>query len=101
MPCYVGEVESDHPKFPPGSSAGCGKASVAHLGIYTERNHHEASETGTKHLTLEDLCYSKADDEAIEQFVRDKVQVRVILKRVYLLIQFVSMMSLMTMCLIS
>lgn len=54
MPAYRGEVAAYHPKFPPGSPAACREAEDP--------------------LPVEapDIVYSDADDEAIENFTRNR-----------------------------
>jgi alcohol oxidase len=53
--CFRGELPSGHPKFYEGSSAAL-------------------METSAPLSNVKDLVYGKEDDEAIEQFVREKVE---------------------------
>ncbi|KAG2144022.1 GMC oxidoreductase-domain-containing protein [Suillus cothurnatus] len=56
MPSYRGEVPIGHPCFPEGSAAVCGET------------------TGPVDLNAPDLIYTAEDDEAIDQYHRDRVQ---------------------------
>jgi alcohol oxidase len=55
MDCFRGELASSHPKFPKGSTAAL-------------------TETASPLTNVKDLKYSQQDDEAIEQFVRERVE---------------------------
>jgi alcohol oxidase len=55
MNCFRGELASGHPKFPEGSPAAL-------------------TDTSSPSTNVKDLKYSKEDDEAIEQFVRERVE---------------------------
>ena len=55
MKIYRGEYDLEHPKFPKGSPAECGPAD------------------GPVDISEPDIAYSKEDDEAIDQFHREKV----------------------------
>jgi alcohol oxidase len=54
MPSYRGEVSAGHPRFPEGSAAVCGEA------------------IGPVDLNASDLIYTAEDDEAIDQYHRDR-----------------------------
>jgi alcohol oxidase len=53
MPSFRGELASTHPQFPLGSKAGC-------ITNYTP--------------FVPEVVYSESDNEAIEQWVREKVE---------------------------
>lgn len=77
MPSYLGELKSGHPNFSSKSKVTCNQ----HLPelpskLNESQNHLELSDERLKSQTsIEDLSYSSEDDLAIENFVRDKVQV--------------------------
>jgi alcohol oxidase len=54
MPSYRGEVSAGHPRFPKGSAAVCGET------------------IGPVDLNAPDLIYTAEDDEAIDQYHRDR-----------------------------
>ncbi|KAG2367035.1 alcohol oxidase-like protein [Suillus spraguei] len=56
IPSYRGELADAHPKFPEGSAAACREAS------------------GPVDLNAPDIIYTAEDDEAIENYHRDRVQ---------------------------
>ncbi|CAZ79441.1 unnamed protein product [Tuber melanosporum] len=65
MPCYRGEVPAFHPKFDPSSAA-----RAREIDIETSEEIQESALTSGK---IESLVYTKEDNRAIEEWVRENV----------------------------
>jgi alcohol oxidase len=74
LPCFMGEVPSKHPKFPPHSNAVCKLNAIrktAKFGFNKAGEVTEVKKPDPKQIP--DIVYSAEDDQLIEDWVRTNV----------------------------